>query len=114
MYMTSSKVMCDDTYFNKSWCIVAQGMFASDTAITYAALMLLQRLKAQLPSAHGSSRHQLFISAYVTSKVMCDDTYSNKSWFIVTQGMFSCIIIHLYDILFEEWSVSNFMLLRNG
>ncbi|KAF8967972.1 hypothetical protein BDZ97DRAFT_1802236 [Flammula alnicola] len=25
--MISSKVMCDDTYSNKSWCIVAQGMF---------------------------------------------------------------------------------------
>jgi hypothetical protein len=26
--MISSKVMCDDTYFNKLWSIVAQGMFS--------------------------------------------------------------------------------------
>ena len=26
-YMIASKVMCDDTYSNKSWGIVAQGMF---------------------------------------------------------------------------------------
>jgi hypothetical protein len=39
---------------------------------------------------------------------MCDDTYSNKSWFIVAQGMFSWIIIHLYDILFEEWEYFKF------
>jgi len=26
--MLSSKIICDDTYSNKSWCIVGQGMFA--------------------------------------------------------------------------------------
>ena len=26
--MLASKIICDDTYSNKSWCIVAQGMFA--------------------------------------------------------------------------------------
>ena len=25
----------------------------------------------------------------IASKVMCDDTYSNKSWSIVAQGMFT-------------------------
>jgi len=60
------------------------------TAVTFAALVLLQRLKARFPSARGSSGHRLFISAYmISSKVMCDDTYSNKSWSIVAQGMFS-------------------------
>ncbi|KAJ7502950.1 hypothetical protein B0H11DRAFT_1987142 [Mycena galericulata] len=50
-------------------------------AVTYAALVLLQRLKA---------RHRLFISAFmIASKVICDDTYSNKSWSIVAQGMFT-------------------------
>ncbi|KAF9529701.1 hypothetical protein CPB83DRAFT_852012 [Crepidotus variabilis] len=59
-------------------------------AVTFAALVLLQRLKARFPSARGSSGHRLFISAYmISSKVMCDDTYSNKSWCIVAQGMFS-------------------------
>ncbi|KAF9565604.1 hypothetical protein CPC08DRAFT_704591 [Agrocybe pediades] len=59
-------------------------------AVTFAALVLLQRLKARFPTARGSSGHRLFISAYmISSKVMCDDTYSNKSWCIVAQGMFS-------------------------
>jgi hypothetical protein len=59
-------------------------------AVTFAALVLLHRLKARFPSARGSSGHRLFISAYmISSKVMCDDTYSNKSWCIVAQGMFT-------------------------
>ncbi|KZP27605.1 hypothetical protein FIBSPDRAFT_710041, partial [Athelia psychrophila] len=59
------------------------------TAVTFAALVLLQRLKARFPTARGSSGHRLFISAFmIASKVICDDTYSNKSWGIVGQGMF--------------------------
>lgn len=58
--------------------------------VTIAALVLLQRLKARFPTARGSSGHRLFISAFmIASKVICDDTYSNKSWSIVAQGMFS-------------------------
>ena len=26
--MIASKIICDDTYSNKPWCIVGQGMFA--------------------------------------------------------------------------------------
>ncbi|OBZ69722.1 PHO85 cyclin-9 [Grifola frondosa] len=60
------------------------------TSVTFAALYLLQRLKARFPAARGSSGHRLFISAYmIASKVICDDTYSNKSWSIVGQGMFA-------------------------
>ena len=56
----------------------------------FASLILLQRLNARFPSAHGSSGHRLFISAFMISyKVMCDDTYSNKSWSVVAQGMFN-------------------------
>lgn len=59
-------------------------------SVTYAALVLLQRLKARFPTARGSSGHRLFVSAFmIASKVICDDTYSNKSWTIVAQGMFS-------------------------
>ncbi|KAI0790569.1 hypothetical protein C8Q75DRAFT_698839, partial [Abortiporus biennis] len=59
-------------------------------AVTFAALYLLQRLKARFPAARGSSGHRLFISAFMlASKVICDDTYSNKSWSIVGQGMFA-------------------------
>jgi hypothetical protein len=37
----------------------------------------------------GSSGHRLFISVFmIASKVICDDTYSNKSWSIVGHGMF--------------------------
>lgn len=60
------------------------------TSVTFAALYLLQRLKARFPAARGSSGHRLFISAFmIASKVICDDTYSNKSWSIVGQGMFA-------------------------
>lgn len=59
-------------------------------SVTFAALVLLQRLKARFPTARGSSGHRLFISAFmIASKVICDDTYSNKSWAIVAQGMFT-------------------------
>ncbi|KDR76628.1 hypothetical protein GALMADRAFT_96375 [Galerina marginata CBS 339.88] len=59
------------------------------SAVTFTALLLLQRLKTRFPSARGSSGHRLFISAFmIASKVMCDDTYSNKSWCIVAQNMF--------------------------
>jgi len=58
--------------------------------VTFAALYLLQRLKARFPAAKGSSGHRLFISAFMlASKIICDDTYSNKSWCIVGQGMFA-------------------------
>ncbi|KAG1880795.1 hypothetical protein F4604DRAFT_1521592, partial [Suillus subluteus] len=46
-------------------------------------------LKACFPTAWGSSGHHLFMSAFMlASKVICDNTYSNKSWRIVAQGMF--------------------------
>ncbi|KAG1775032.1 hypothetical protein EV702DRAFT_973663, partial [Suillus placidus] len=36
-----------------------------------------------------STSHCLFVSAFMlASKVICDDTYSNKTWSIVVQGMF--------------------------
>lgn len=58
--------------------------------VVFSALALLQRLKSRFPSARGSSGHRLFISAFmIASKVMCDDTYSNKSWSVVAQGMFT-------------------------
>jgi len=58
-------------------------------SVTFAALVLLPRLKARFPTAWGSSGHRLFVSAFMlASKVICDNTYSNKSRFIVAQGMF--------------------------
>ncbi|KIM38923.1 hypothetical protein M413DRAFT_29842 [Hebeloma cylindrosporum] len=60
------------------------------SSVTYAALVLLQRLKARFPSSRGTSGHWLFISAYmISSKAMYDEAYTNKTWSIVVQGMFS-------------------------
>jgi hypothetical protein len=61
-----------------------------NSSVTFCALFLLSRLKGRFPAARGSSGHRLFISAFmIASKVVCDDTYSNKSWCVVGQGMFS-------------------------
>lgn len=58
--------------------------------VCMTALMLLQKLKDRFPSAQGSSGSRLFLSAYmIAQKVICDDIYSNKSWAIVGQGLFS-------------------------
>lgn len=58
--------------------------------VTYYALLLLKRLKTRYPVARGSSGHRLFISAFMlASKMVCDDSYNNKSWTIVGQGLFS-------------------------
>lgn len=58
--------------------------------VTYYALVLLKRLKTRYPVARGSSGHRLFISALMlASKMLCDDSYNNKSWTIVGQGLFA-------------------------
>ncbi|CAE6350386.1 hypothetical protein RSOLAG22IIIB_04743 [Rhizoctonia solani] len=60
------------------------------SSVTFCALYLLSRLKNRFPAARGSSGHRLYISAFmIASKVICDDTYSNKSWCVVGQGMFT-------------------------
>jgi hypothetical protein len=59
------------------------------SSVAFASLVLLQRLKARFPMARGSSGHRLFISSFmIASKVICDNTYSNKSWYIIGQGLF--------------------------
>jgi len=79
-------------------------------SVTFAALILLQRLKARFPTARGSSGHRLFISAFmIASKVICDDTYSNKSWGIVAQGLFSLREINQMEremCNYLEWELS--------
>ncbi|KPV78078.1 uncharacterized protein RHOBADRAFT_50591 [Rhodotorula graminis WP1] len=60
-------------------------------SITHQALLLLSRLKQRYPSARGTSTspHRLFLSSLMlSSKISMDDTYSNKSWQIVGQGLF--------------------------
>lgn len=84
-------VLCRKAAFILTYFIVyALHRTKLDSSVTFAALVLLQRLKARFPTARGSSVHCLFISAFmIASKVICDDTYSNKSWAIVAQGMFT-------------------------
>ena len=56
--------------------------------VTFVALVLLQWLKARFPTTQGSLGHRLFVSAFMlASKVICDNTYSNKLWSIIAQGM---------------------------
>jgi hypothetical protein len=60
------------------------------SSVTFCALYLLSHLKHHFPAARGSSGHRLYISVFmIASKVICDDTYSNKSWCVVGQGMFA-------------------------
>ncbi|KAJ7811149.1 hypothetical protein B0H14DRAFT_2523918 [Mycena olivaceomarginata] len=76
-----------------------------DQSVTFAALLLLQRLKGRFPSGRGSSGQRLFITAYmIASKVICDDIYSNKSWCIVAQGMF-----RLHEIEQMEREMCNYL-----
>ncbi|KAH0835729.1 hypothetical protein J3R83DRAFT_9552 [Lanmaoa asiatica] len=79
-------------------------------SVTFAALVLLQRLKARFPTAWGSSGHRLFISAFmIASKVICDYTYSNKSWTIVTQGIFQLSEINQMEremCQYLEWELN--------
>lgn len=58
--------------------------------VVYASLFLLQRLKARYPRVKCTSGHRVFIAAFMlASKVICDENYSNKSYCVVAQGMFS-------------------------
>src|SRR5258708_4113263 len=80
------------------------------TSVTFAALYLLQRLKAHFPVAKGSSGHWLIISAFMLApKIIYDDTYSNKSWCIVGQGMFALWEINQMEremCSYLEWQLS--------
>ncbi|KAL7413460.1 hypothetical protein BDY24DRAFT_388619 [Mrakia frigida] len=78
--------------------------------VTTSALLLLSRLKMRFPAARGSSGHRLFISAFMmASKVLCDDTYSNKSWCIVAQQMFALKEVNQMEremLGYLEWNVT--------
>ncbi|KAG9219383.1 hypothetical protein CCMSSC00406_0001793 [Pleurotus cornucopiae] len=79
---TSTHSQAKPPYFIAYYALHRTKLHAS---VTYA-LVLLQHLKARFPTARDSSGHCLFV---IASKVICDDTYSNKSWSIVAQGMFT-------------------------
>ena len=57
-------------------------------AVTFAALVLLQRLKAHFPTARGSSGHQLFILAFmIASSTTSSPTSSKLSGFDVWRSI---------------------------
>jgi hypothetical protein len=59
-------------------------------SVNYTALVLLHRLKMRFPAARGSSRRHHFLSAFmIASKVVCDDTYSNKSRAVISRDLFA-------------------------
>ncbi|KAG2071624.1 hypothetical protein BDR04DRAFT_1135000 [Suillus decipiens] len=78
------------------------------SSVTFAALVLLQRLKARSPTARGSSSHHLFVSAFMlASKVICDDTYSNKSWSVNLEWELNVDPVMLAE--FEDMVQKNFV-----
>jgi hypothetical protein len=83
----------------------------------FATLYLLQRLKARFPAPKGSFGHRLFISAFMlASKIICNDTYSNKSWCIMGQGMLALREINQMEqeMCFSlEWQLMGPSTLRN-
>ena len=77
--------------FCHSW-----SMPCSQTYLSLIPLYLSLRIidaantKAQFSAAHDFSGHCLFISTFMlTLKVICDNTYSNKSQSIISQSMFA-------------------------
>lgn len=57
--------------------------------VTFSALYLLLRLKMRYPDAHAPSEHRLFLTSFmISSKFLCDDTYTDQAWLVVGQGMF--------------------------
>ncbi|PKI85929.1 hypothetical protein MVES_000168 [Malassezia vespertilionis] len=92
-----------DTAIHKQPCtprlahFVAYALYRTRLPMTvvYTALLLLLRLKTRYPVARGSSGHRLFISAFMlATKMLCDDSYNNKSWAIVGQGLFTLVEIN--------------------
>ena len=64
LFMLSSNIICDDTYSNKLWCIVGQGMFALREINRMERDVLLPGVAAQRRSldahAHIPSRNGVF------------------------------------------------------
>ncbi|QRV72349.1 Cyclin, N-terminal domain [Ceratobasidium sp. AG-Ba] len=60
------------------------------SSVTFCTLYLLSRLKNRFPAARGLVSHLLYIFAFtIASKVICDSTYSNRSWCVIGQGIFT-------------------------
>jgi hypothetical protein len=64
-----------------------------------SALTLLRRLKTRFPGSTGSSGHRLWLCSYmISSKALCDDTYSNRSWSTCGMGMFSIAEVNQMEV----------------
>lgn len=60
-------------------------------AVAFHALVLLTRLKMRYPNASCAHGHRLFLTSYMlSSKVICDDTYSNK---VRRPSLSSCVVV---------------------
>ena len=83
---------------SKLQCFIAHVLYRTKlhSSVTFAALVLLQHLKAHFPTARGSSCQRLFLTSFmITSKVISDNKHSNKTWSIIGQGVF------------ELWDINN-------
>jgi hypothetical protein len=89
---------------------IACGLHRTKLPFIPPRLRVLKRLKARFPSTRGSSGHRLFISSFmILCKAMCDDSYSNKSWSVVAQGMFNLREINQMEremCNYLEWEVT--------
>lgn len=61
-----------------------------DVSVALSSMILLQRLKSRYPNAKGSSGHRLWLAAImITNKMFNDDSFTNQSWYIASQEIFS-------------------------
>ncbi|KAJ7739519.1 hypothetical protein B0H16DRAFT_1235762, partial [Mycena metata] len=79
-------------------------------SVLFVALQLILRLRQRFPTDKGISGHRLFITAYmVSSKLLCDDCYPNKSWHEVSRGMYAVYEINKMERDFcrhLQWDLS--------
>ncbi|KAG8734689.1 hypothetical protein FRC10_011535 [Ceratobasidium sp. 414] len=80
------------------------------SSVTFHALYLLSCLKSRFPTVRSASGHRLYISALLlASKVTRDGGYLNKTWCVVSQGMFTLREINQMEremCGFLEWALN--------
>ncbi|KAJ3550476.1 hypothetical protein NMY22_g447 [Coprinellus aureogranulatus] len=79
-------------------------------SVAVVALLLLQRLKDRFPRSRSAEGHRLFLTAYIIgSKIMHDETYSNKTWGNAVQNMYSAAEIGRMELEFctrVQWDLT--------
>ncbi len=77
--------------------------FSLRPSITADALVLLQHFNAFLPAAQGlTGSLPLDLALAIASEVICDDTYSNKSWAITAGPLRKCSSFRLLQQLLRS------------